>query len=525
MIGLSHRIKQRVMKFNTPKFLVKILLTFFITQTLSVTAEESDSPVVETSDWQLRFGVDSKPFVDSNKDDLDIAKTSIEAELKKIFDPTASVRSIFGISVKVAGSPFILKDSTGKKLMNKANEKIDLAEAAAQKQREAAIDEAMNTLNKAIKEARAKAYSELNQKVLDAINANPYYSSIYNNPNVPQSIKNKIFETGKHKGIQTIENAVAQGRADGLAQIDEANKDAKAEIKQKIAKARLEAEKLINDRLDYLQTETALQEVAIIYSRENGEGMITFKVGKFEVKGSDESFSDMRPVNDISEALASTMGTGALQVGVAKVFDYNRGDKQGTASVTLAVFHDRGPVISGSELIGDIVTMSEEDFAVHKRFWQLNTAMLTLMVKTQKASFYISGAAGEYHQWISTGASIELLKNLEFGVRTYFGNREQADSSVSSYLAYKAGRARLYVGVSAVCGRSSVVENSSALGDYLEAFAGCSYEVGNVKVPFTMNMLTFKGTRISVEGYTQKNSHSDECISGCRAGVGFHVGN
>ncbi len=399
-----------------------------------------------------QVGVNTKTFYGTT-DSLNVAKSNVDLNFAKLIQDAETIDGkithIFQFQVQVSAVPTLLKSSTQDKLNQILETKIEIAEgqlAAGIAAANAQVALGHQALESGISQARAAGTASINQMILAQIQANPDLRTL--SPEAQQA----FFLRVQAQALTVLEQQLAQARLVGetkLAVAVATIEATRSQTQAQINLVRQEKRDEIDSRLNHLQLETTFQQVAVSYTRvnEHKDGNISvvfLEVGKLEVKGSNDKSSDLLATNDRTEALTSTVGTGAIHFGYATTYSQvkikNSKDlATGTAKVSVDayIFHNRLPFIDGTQLVADIVSLSEDRYRDHLRFYQLNTALLKMMYETKQITLYVTGAKGSNVWWAGAGADIRFRQGFALMIRGYAGHRDQGTGSVSTYLSKK----------------------------------------------------------------------------------------
>lgn len=473
---------------------------------------------------KINVTLDTKSFYDSNGN-TNIAKSHLDVAAIKQFN-SQGVRHIFQLHTHLSCIPFLLRDKTQKALNQVVEEKVGAATnllnstVAANQQ---AINNAQQQLNASVAAAGQSADQQIRAGLLVAVTNNPALAGL------SQSDRDAIYNQQYALLMAQAQNTIEATRLAHQSAIDTAQASLNnAEQTNRSAIASAHAAKLreINDRLNQIQIETTIQELAVTYARQSESSVMFVQLGKLAVEGSgSRAGSDLRPVNDPVESLLGTMGTGALHFGYVTYANKKSREKGFRISSDLYIFHDRIPLIDGQQLVADIISMDQNTYDEHRKFMNLNMGLLKLMIENEHVTFFVTGAAGEHTSWKGAGFDIRLPKNFSIVARAYAGDRQQGSMGTSLYLAkrfdLKTSQITPYVGVSYVGGRHSALRFDQVSFDMLEYVAGLRWTIQGRVMNFLFDPSLY------VEGYYQQlSSVQNQYLNnnGIRIGISAKMG-
>ena len=315
---------------------------------------------------------------------------TLERVLNKVRIPARDVKYIFELSMKFTSLPYLMSDSVKEKLHLRADEKIATT--------------------------RSQMVGPIISQVNAALMADPVY------PTLPQAAQVQIKE-------QAVANAMDL-------------------LDQQLAQAEAEAKEKIDTRVDALQTETMVQEFAVVFGRpvsisDGNDGLLFVKVGKFKIEsgpqvadgGNRSRLESFRPVNSRTQRGGAVAPTGAIGAGLVKVFK-RPGRNNWTLRTDLYLFHDREAFISGQDYIGTVVSLEDNLYERHKELSNLNSVLLRALISNKNFEFYASVGNYDSDAAFSAGLIVNLTDRTSVMFDFYTGNRQQLKQGYSVFVSH-----------------------------------------------------------------------------------------
>ena len=202
---------------------------------------------------------------------------------------------------------------------------------------------------------------------------------------------------------------------------------------------RAEAYDLISERIDEIQTETSIQELAITAAKPlaGGDKLVFFRIGKYKPQFGPSlnnslrtELEALRPVSSRTQRMTSTVATGAVGGGLV-----SRGDGY-SLRAEMALFHDRIPWISAEDYIANVVRMDENSYDEHKKIGRLDSGAIRFNLQVPGGEGYLS--VGSYDQdaaW-SVGAIIRVSPRDRLFIDFSDGDRDYLERGYSVAYAH-----------------------------------------------------------------------------------------
>ncbi|MBL6989870.1 MAG: hypothetical protein ISR65_08830 [Bacteriovoracaceae bacterium] len=211
-----------------------------------------------------------------------------------------------------------------------------------------------------------------------------------------------------------------------------------AQVDAALAEKRVEAQVMIDDRIDRIYLETTIQEVAIVGAKMMGHDTLLFiKAGKFKVENGPSlnefgrsQMDSMRPGPTIASS-ATIANTGAINVGAVKALD------QGQIRVDVYTYHDRILYRGAHNYIADVVSLDQAAFDEHQDWWKLNAALARVILRKPGYELYVSaGTTDDNNSSYSAGGLYRITKSDKVSVDYNRGDGRQFDESLSAMYAH-----------------------------------------------------------------------------------------
>jgi hypothetical protein len=436
--------------------------------------------------------------------------------------------SMWEVGVRISAVPFLLRESVGEKVLVQVRDEIDhkfsevtadtqaqiaAAEAAAYQKLAAGKAEALSQVG-AITDAKLAEIAATNPALAQAIqyqNQSPAAKAAVEEATakIEAAVRAKIdSEIEKNRAL--IESTIAETKRSAATQLDEAYQQV---IREQIAR--------INERLDRIQTETTLQEVAIRYVRKvSANRAVYMQVGKISPElglsyGPEHRtyIENLRGGRDIPTALSGPHSTAGINVGMVQNLTFGNGQDMRVKLDTF-IYKDRTSFIDGNDFIATLLSLSDEDFEDHMDIGNLDSGMVRLMVETEKVAAFVSGAFsanGEHHS-IAAGVEWKITPLTRLTINGYTGDRVQASDAVSVFLSREITPSlTIYGGYTRTSNRQNSLVSHNSYNSQ-EWVVGASKSLPELNVGWV-----FSNVRIGIEAYTEQRDFGSSTSSSSNA--------
>jgi hypothetical protein len=504
------------------KFLTNFIFTLLMT---SVFAAEDKS--------NLSVTLHSKNFVDSQSENpvnidhshMDIRYSKNKLSLEEFLQKTDEVPQgevFWEFNVRTTLVPTLLKSQVSGHVL----QKIDHVIADKKNEGFAQIAAAEKNYQAQIDAGAQKARSEIPQMVDSLLPQIAAQKAASGDPRLSQALfvlshqssftpaqiqaATEGVELAKNQIGQTIESTISEEVSKNEKLLKQTIAAAKSDALEKLAEAREAARQEIKRRLNDLQLETSIQEVAIRVGRKVSKNTVVyFQIGKTSIDGAFIADDDRRtfienlkPNSDLTTRLLSPSSTFAVGGGFVKV--YHRENKKSWAlRGDLAAYHYRLPFVNGNQFISDFLNLSDQDYRDHKDLFNLNTGFGRLLFDFGRFAYFVSGSVGE-HNSFGTGFDWQFTSSNHLIVSFYSGNHKMARQSFSIYMTHDFTQK-----FTAYCGYNKALKmqggERSDWGQYHrgELVLGGRYHMGHMPVPG--NFANEPKLDLFLEGYIANN--------------------
>ncbi len=229
-------------------------------------------------------------------------------------------------------------------------------------------------------------------------------------------------------------------------------KDAMQQVDAKLMQVRAIKSNEIKKRIDQIQLETSIQELALNYATTvgNGNTILFFKAGKFGVNGGASTdnqnqtlLESYRPGNSAVQRANSTQGTGAFDLGII----YQKAGY--SVRVDAYFYHYRLPFINADDYIANIVMIDKDIYEQHKRWFKIDSAMLRVLISGSQGEIYLTVADTQGDNLaVGAGAIYKLTKDDLIQVDVSYGNKQFMKAGASLFFVHNVNnRFVIYGGV------------------------------------------------------------------------------
>lgn len=504
-------------------------------------------------------GLDSR----ASRLNLRIENKNLKAILDDMgIESYAGVEAIFGLSIKISGVPTLVKGMTETELhqtvdhklqtalgeintkVSSARKKVALSESAAFDQLstkiagaktlvDTTVAENVQKLNEyfssiQIQQQKALAEEHLSQLMEDQLKADPNFSLLGPNEQTAMLLKarqaaeaavQKQFTDQYNSKLQMINDLANQKRAE-IDSFEAAKKDeihakvsgAKKEINREenhytelAAKKAEETKQKLDRRVNYIQLDTTIQEVAFVVGKSvlNDRAIVFAKGGKLtpDLGGhlNERGFNQIdsvRPMNTYTTGGMGTAGTGGIQFGTNYIMA--KGKK---IQIDIATFHDRPNFYSGSSYVSEIATMTDAEYARYKEWYAINSVVGRMLFYSGTAEVY--GSFGSYNSDLQGQVGVDLKLNNDFSIHAAFtkGERKNLKEGASTFVVYKPlQRLKIYTGFEFLKGLQDPIHSSRPSGSVDRTYSGTGAQFIFLKNDSILNgALTNVNLSMSVE--------------------------
>ncbi len=298
------------------------------------------------------------------------------------FDYTQSTNFIVNFRLTASLAPLILRS----RAQGQANDKID----------------------EFAKAARGAALREAKGKIAYAIANDPKYK------NLPAPYQTKIKEQMLAGATVAIDQQVAIGKEMKRDEVDK--------------------------RLDKVELETSIQQVALIVGKVFGEEklLVFVKAGKFtpetgaSVNSAGETYLESQIVgSDLTQHGAGTMGTTGVEVGLSKIIG-----KDVQLRLDFFMLHDRDPWTSGTEATVRALSESEDTFHDHQAWTHIDSQVVRALIRNNRAEAYVSCGNFNGATQCQVGGRLDVTTKAHIVADYTEGERDIVGSAVSVFGLY-----------------------------------------------------------------------------------------